>query len=822
MVKQRLAKSRELRDLLSFQNAENDPARLSSNRDSFQSFLESFVSEFLPLDNQHTDQFSANLEILNLNRTVVFSAYQASHPERISDDKWNQVLRIGSTFIEGAEKNNTLTLLLRIDNMRGHSLGVMRTEVSTLRMAQILENHLKHWTQFGLSRLSIRGVRSEVFRAEREIGITDALRLENKLDFTGLSEQLGWSLVSFYANDGIFLELYQLRNAVALISLIAAGMAIWVGFTFSRRLTMDLQMLIFATEKVADGDLSERLLHSKFPELTRLGDAFNRMLAELASSKDTLSRQGELLKATGEMAKIGGWELDLESKTLLWSEEVARIHELETQSPPSPKEMLQFYPGKAKDFIAKSMTSLVRNNEAFDIEIPFMSAKGTYRWVRSKARPVVEKGRVVKILGTFQDITDLKNSELKIREAKSNADKLAAQALEASLAKSQFLANMSHELRTPMNGVIGMAEVLLESPLNQDQRSLIDALKESAFTLVDLLNDILDSSKIEAGKLSISAIEFNPEQHFSRLDTLFQAYASKKGVELSYFISSEIPKSLEGDPERISQIVTNFLSNAIKFTDEGGKVGLNIEISREDEHECELVFSVSDTGIGVSKKNQQLIFEAFSQEDSSTTRLYGGTGLGLSISRELASLLGGRLEIESEKNVGSTFKFFCPLKRIVSSDKPDAIAVHETVLFPEKKLKILVAEDNLVNQKVVTRLLENRGHEVAVACNGKEAVETAAELEFDVILMDLQMPVMNGEEAVRIIREKENGRKTPIIALTAYASLEDRARCLENGMDEYVTKPVRKSELFEAIAKVIRSNVTQEDVSSRSEPHPSS
>lgn len=738
-----------------------------------------------------------NVSVYTSDAQHLLSTHQSSSSFSPDPSVFKDALKNGAILREGSPEN-PLFLLLPLE----HDLGVLVLSIEPLFFKESLTHGLLLLQNSGLEKLEIATDKLSLLSLG-ETSVAKGFHLATEIPLAKPFSGTKWWLRGHYNPDLLFLQLHELRDTFLLIALILTVVTVWMGFLFSKNYTQDLETLVLATERVAEGELSVRVKESEQLELAKLGTAFNRMLSRLEATEETLSRQGELLQATGRMAKVGGWELELRTKRLYWSEEVGRIHETDATSPPPLKELLAYYPGKAAGFVADSLTRLVRNRSGFDIEVPFLTPSGSYKWVRSKARPIIEDGRVVRISGTFQDITDLKDSELLIREAKSNADRLAERALEASLAKSQFLANMSHELRTPMNGVIGIAEVLLESELTADQRSLLSLLKESAFSLVELLNGILDYSKIEAGKLSLSQIEFQPHEVFSRYDALFRSYAEKKGIRFEVEISPLLPKLLRGDPDRIGQIVTNFLSNAIKFTAAEGSVRLEIKVESLNEEQCEVLFSVSDTGIGIEKDNQAHIFEAFSQEDSSTTREYGGTGLGLSISSELANLLGGRIEVQSEKNKGSTFIFLCPLQHVHASKRSEWSALPATNPLEGRTLEILIAEDNLVNQAVLSRLLQHQGHKVTIANNGLEAVDFARKSSFDVILMDIQMPLMSGEEAAGKIRSEENGTRIPIIAITAYASAEDRARCLESGMDEHVSKPVRKAELFEVLAKVV-------------------
>jgi PAS domain S-box-containing protein len=431
----------------------------------------------------------------------------------------------------------------------------------------------------------------------------------------------------------------------------------------------------------------------------------------------------------------------------------------------------------------------------FRVQLLNQRKDGKKIWVETNQVPMLDdKGEVATYIAVERDMTESKEYAVKLEKARRAAE-------DGARAKSEFLATMSHEIRTPMNGVIGMAQLLEDTDLDADQQLYAETILSSARTLLDLINDVLDLSKLNSGEVSLDAEDFNPRQCFENTIRLLQSQADAKSLNMVFSCDRTVPEVLNGDDRKLGQILTNLVGNAIKFTEAG-----QVEITLRAEpvaNATELIFEVRDTGIGIQEDMLPRIFERFSQADAAISRRFGGTGLGLAICRRLADAMGGEISVTSEPGQGSCFKVrlpFGPSQTAGGSARARSEAELNGAMTAValKGMRLLVAEDNRVNQILVQKFLKDFEIEIEIASDGAQAIQRAQTFLPDIILMDMSMPVMDGIEATRIIRAQPI-RQPVIIALTANAFDTDRADCLEAGMDEFLTKPISRPQLIEAL-----------------------
>ncbi|MDH5353852.1 MAG: response regulator [Gammaproteobacteria bacterium] len=505
------------------------------------------------------------------------------------------------------------------------------------------------------------------------------------------------------------------------------------------------------------------------------------MLQEMVGTISIVSANEALLKIYGAKSVDELIEGEENSRDW-WDENWAKLYASEIAELASP-ERIHF--GELKEtrmdgteFETRLITSVTKGDE--------------YTWKR--------------ISTIVEDVTERKKYETDLLEAKTEAEK-------ANRAKTAFLSSMSHEIRTPMNAIIGMSQLALESGLNEKQKNYISKVNSSAKSLLGIINDILDFSKIEAEKLEMETVNFRLKDTIKNMVNLVKYKADEKAVKINIDIESNVPNLLSGDPLRLGQVLINLVNNAIKFSYPDKPVALLVALKEETDNEVVLNFTVRDQGIGISPEQMKSLFRPFSQADSSTTRQYGGTGLGLVISRNIIQMMGGDISVESEVDIGSVFSFNARFAR-PSQDKleiitPDSNTTEDVDKSMERLrgISVLLVEDNEINQELVVELLSSNGIMVETASNGQEALDILRTSKFDLVLMDCQMPVMDGYEATRQIRLQKDLNDLPIIAMTANAMKGDREKALSTGMNDYIAKPINPDTVFFTMDRWIKQAV---------------
>jgi signal transduction histidine kinase/DNA-binding response OmpR family regulator len=511
--------------------------------------------------------------------------------------------------------------------------------------------------------------------------------------------------------------------------------------------------------------------------------------------KSDLRYNKSILEESSATALLGGWEYEVSTQEFHWSDMMKVIHDVPSDYMPTVAGILDFIENEDSQLeIKQALKEAYKYGNSWDIELKIKTEKGSSKWVRSTGRAVFEEGKLVRIFGTYQDISRIKSIQLSLVEAKNEA-------IEANKSKSMFVANMSHEIRTPLNGVIGFIELLSQTSLSSSQLDILKNANISARNLLLIINDILDLSKIEAGKLELDPVKFNLHVMLYSVINTFNYLAEKKGIDLILDLGRDLPTTILADELRLTQILNNLLGNAIKFTEKGFiRVAIDFEPNSESDGKVgEFTFSVEDTGIGITNSQQQKLFKAFSQADSSTSRKYGGTGLGLAISNMILSQMGSKISLKSKIGVGSTFSFKINLPFNYLSDKTGSKTVDHIQ-------RVLVVDDIAYNCMIAKTIMSDWGIEVSTASSAFEAItKIAKEDDFDLLLTDYRMPKVNGIELVREIREnlKISEEKLPVILM--HSSPDDADIIKESkplGISYKLTKPLNPEELFSRLSRI--------------------
>ena len=725
-----------------------------------------------------------------------------------------------STLADLVANNSTAAVQYGVQKSAEDNLAMLSSE-RTIEAAWILVPGGKIFAEYQ-SRSRHRLARPAVRIGEVRF-TPQALVLERPIRLDG--EVIG--AVCLYSSlTPLYSRIWRYASIAGILLLASGFLAFLLSLRFQRVLSKPILDLAETARSVAqDKNYSLRALKGSEDEIGTLIDGFNEMLRQIQERDAALQaargglekrveeRTRELQQEVAERRKAQQalWESEqLYAQIALNASDVLYVVNLETQQIDwfgKIDEALGYAKSEFgrtwsvwehslhpedRERMRRCLAQSRQSGQSFAAEYRIARKDGTYAYWSDRGRPVYDpKGEVIKFIGACTDITDRKHKEEELRKAKEDAEF-------ANRAKSQFVANISHEIRTPMNGIIGMTTLALETDLTSDQRGLLNTVKDSADTLLALINEILDFSKIEAGRLALEPIDFNLRDTLEETVLSLALRAHEKGLELACHLPPDLPDALVGDPGRLRQIVINLLGNAIKFT-ERGEVLLRVQAMPPSGKDTLLHFTVSDSGIGIPKAKQEMIFEAFTQADSSTTRTYGGTGLGLAISSQLVELMGGRMWVESDPGQGSHFHFtarFAPQGHAAPQPPPVSVDLQD--------LRVLVVDDHATNRRILEEFLLCWKMTPVLAPDAQGArtqlQRAAADGQpFPLVLLDAMMPEVDGFALAREIKQSPGMAGTLIMMLSSAGQVEDSARCHDLGISHYLTKPIRQSELLDAI-----------------------
>ncbi len=785
---------------------------------------------------------------------------------RQDDEDWWQLARRDGLCVRDVEYDESADIYstdigLRINDANGNFLGIMKVVLNIEEAINIIQE-AKRIPKYSTVQFNLISNDGKIIYSTSEFkrfeGLSDKIfphmlcekgdsegyclvdgdgsEEKEKLIATGHSKGygeyagLGWRLMAINETQIVFAPVVNLKNRLLTVLIMATLGGTLISLLISKTVSDGIRKLSNAVAKIGEGNLDVHIDIKTRDEIGQLACSFNKMAEDL--KRAVLVKDIEIAERKRAEKALRKSEDKFRSLSRELTTGLSDVFEaLQKISSGDPSVRITETSGLELIADLKRTVNQTAENLSDIVDLSHEIAIGLAEHFDTLDR--VTKGNLdariksntgVELLESLKRVTNTMiqsvSQEIDQRMlAEEHLLKAKEEAEAASQAKGDFLANMSHEIRTPLNAVIGMTELTLGTELTDEQQEYLETVGASSESLLRLLNDILDFSKIEAGQLEMTGVDFDLQTTLDNVVDTLAVRAQKAGLELTCSIKPDVRTTLVGDPLRLGQIIVNLTANAIKFTQEG-QVNISVETQKEEDSSTFLYFTVSDTGIGIPPNQIETIFESFKQADDSTTRKYGGTGLGLAISKQLVEMMGGRIWVESELGKGSTFHFTA---RFQLSER-EAIEVLQTKDLPIQKaprqLSMLIVEDNPVNQKVAATMLKKRGHRVVMASDGKEALGALDRESVDLILMDIQMPEMDGFQATKLIREREKakGGHIPIVAMTAHALTGDRERCLAAGMDSYISKPIREADLFSVTENLANgSDEEEKDVLAPSE-----